>query len=391
MCSTRPACGRSRRGRWPSSSTSTPRRSARISPTSASSASAASATTSRSCGATCAQILGVDEAVRGGDHGGRQPGARAGRLSRLPRRRVRDRRDVRHDPRQDRACARAAACRSTTSASFAPSSAGERITIAVIAVPARPRRRSSIPWSRAGIKAVLNFSPGGLQVPPEVKLKSMDLTVSLESLSFFLAQGEDSDMSARRLVARRSATGAVADGRRVRQSGDRARSRGARPRSRCRARALRLIRSGANKKGDPLQTARLAGIMAAKRTADLIPLCHPLQLSLRRRHAHAGPRRVRDREPRPHDGSHRRRDGGADGGGGGGADDLRHGQGGGQGDGDRRHPADRKAWRPEPAHSRRTVKILVAIYSPFAVWNIPRRYVDRLRREFPAHTFLHAR
>jgi cyclic pyranopterin monophosphate synthase len=44
--------------------------------------------------------------------------------------------------------------------------------------------------------------------------------------------------------------------------------------------AVRLATSGANKKGDPLQTARLAGIMAAKRTADLIPLCHPLQLSL---------------------------------------------------------------------------------------------------------------
>lgn len=45
------------------------------------------------------------------------------------------------------------------------------------------------------------------------------------------------------------------------------------------AAALRLIRSGAVKKGDPLQTARLAGIMAAKQTASLIPLCHPLQLT----------------------------------------------------------------------------------------------------------------
>ena len=43
--------------------------------------------------------------------------------------------------------------------------------------------------------------------------------------------------------------------------------------------ALRLIRTGRVKKGDPLQTARLAGIMAAKRTADVIPLCHPLPLS----------------------------------------------------------------------------------------------------------------
>jgi cyclic pyranopterin monophosphate synthase len=35
-----------------------------------------------------------------------------------------------------------------------------------------------------------------------------------------------------------------------------------------------------NPKGDPLEVARIAGIMAAKRTADLIPMCHPLPLSL---------------------------------------------------------------------------------------------------------------
>jgi len=43
--------------------------------------------------------------------------------------------------------------------------------------------------------------------------------------------------------------------------------------------AIRAIRDKAVKKGDPLQTARLAGIMAAKRTADLIPLCHPLAVT----------------------------------------------------------------------------------------------------------------
>ena len=43
----------------------------------------------------------------------------------------------------------------------------------------------------AGVKAILNFSPGALKVPPGVKLKSVDLTVSLESLSFYLAQGTD--------------------------------------------------------------------------------------------------------------------------------------------------------------------------------------------------------
>ncbi len=42
---------------------------------------------------------------------------------------------------------------------------------------------------------------------------------------------------------------------------------------------LRMILDGAAKKGDVFGVARLAGIMAAKRTADLIPLCHPLPLS----------------------------------------------------------------------------------------------------------------
>jgi cyclic pyranopterin phosphate synthase len=45
------------------------------------------------------------------------------------------------------------------------------------------------------------------------------------------------------------------------------------------AEALRQIRRGAVRKGDPLQAARLAGIMAAKQTPSLIPLCHPLPLS----------------------------------------------------------------------------------------------------------------
>jgi len=53
----------------------------------------------------------------------------------------------------------------------------------------------------------------------------------------------------------------------------------ARGRIRIGAEALDAIRSGRVAKGDPLQAARLAGIMAAKRTSDLIPLCHPLPLS----------------------------------------------------------------------------------------------------------------
>ena len=53
----------------------------------------------------------------------------------------------------------------------------------------------------------------------------------------------------------------------------------ARGRIRMSAAALRQVRAGTLKKGDPLQTARLAGIMAAKQTASLIPLCHPVPLS----------------------------------------------------------------------------------------------------------------
>src|SRR5690348_10622351 len=66
------------------------------------------------------------------------------------------------------------------------------IRIAVIAVPAASAQQVLNLVVAAGIKGVLNFSPGALQVPDDVKLKSVDLTVSLESLSFFLAQGESS-------------------------------------------------------------------------------------------------------------------------------------------------------------------------------------------------------
>ena len=45
------------------------------------------------------------------------------------------------------------------------------------------------------------------------------------------------------------------------------------------AEALAMIRRGGVSKGDPLQAARLAGIMAAKQTPALIPLCHPLPLT----------------------------------------------------------------------------------------------------------------
>ena len=74
-----------------------------------------------------------------------------------------------------------------------------------------------------------------------------------------------------------------------------------------------MIRAGTTAKGDVLGVARLAGIMAAKRTADLIPLCHPLPIaSVRGRAARDGRRRRDDRghgrNHRPHWGGN----GGAD-------------------------------------------------------------------------------
>ena len=45
------------------------------------------------------------------------------------------------------------------------------------------------------------------------------------------------------------------------------------------AETVAALRAGRTPKGDPLEAARIAGIMAAKRTAELIPLCHPLPLT----------------------------------------------------------------------------------------------------------------
>ncbi len=66
----------------------------------------------------------------------------------------------------------------------------ENVGIAVIAVPAAGAQSAVNIVVAAGVKAILNFSPGAFKVPRGVKLKNMDLTVSLEGLSFFLVQGE---------------------------------------------------------------------------------------------------------------------------------------------------------------------------------------------------------
>lgn len=69
----------------------------------------------------------------------------------------------------------------------------DNIDIVVLAVPASAAQEVTNLAVAAGIRAILNFSPGTLKVPPGVKLKNVDLTVSLESLSFFLARGESGD------------------------------------------------------------------------------------------------------------------------------------------------------------------------------------------------------
>jgi redox-sensing transcriptional repressor len=64
------------------------------------------------------------------------------------------------------------------------------IDIAVVAVPAESAQGVVDTAVQAGVRAILNFSPGTLKVPASVKLKNVDLTVSLESLSFFLARAD---------------------------------------------------------------------------------------------------------------------------------------------------------------------------------------------------------
>jgi redox-sensing transcriptional repressor len=66
----------------------------------------------------------------------------------------------------------------------------EHVGIAVIAVPEAGAQAAVSIAAAAGVRAILNFSPGAIKVPRGVKLKNMDLTVSLEGLSFFLVQGE---------------------------------------------------------------------------------------------------------------------------------------------------------------------------------------------------------
>jgi redox-sensing transcriptional repressor len=71
---------------------------------------------------------------------------------------------------------------------FAEIAKRENIDVAVIAVPAESAQTVYDEVATAGVKAVLNFAPIPLQPRTDVKLKTVDLTISLEGLSYYLAQ-----------------------------------------------------------------------------------------------------------------------------------------------------------------------------------------------------------
>jgi redox-sensing transcriptional repressor len=63
------------------------------------------------------------------------------------------------------------------------------IQIAIVAVPTESAQTVTDQLVAAGIKAVLNFAPARLKAPDDVRLKNVDLSIELETLSFYLAQG----------------------------------------------------------------------------------------------------------------------------------------------------------------------------------------------------------
>ena len=137
------------------------------------------------------EILGFAPAAARDHHGRRQPRARARRLSRLQSRRLRHRRALRYGAREDGAvlARRRADSQRPRDRSAGRARAGRHCRAR--GAGGSRRRRLPTPWSSSGIKAILNFSPGTVRVPKGVKLKNVDLTVTLESLSFFLARGVD--------------------------------------------------------------------------------------------------------------------------------------------------------------------------------------------------------
>ena len=63
------------------------------------------------------------------------------------------------------------------------------VQIAIVAVPAESAQTVADQLVAAGIKAILNFAPARIKVPRDVRLKNVDLSIELETLSFYLAKG----------------------------------------------------------------------------------------------------------------------------------------------------------------------------------------------------------
>ena len=63
------------------------------------------------------------------------------------------------------------------------------LRLAILAVPAEVAQAAADQVVAAGIKAVLNFAPARIRVPRDVRLKHVDLSIELETLSFYLARG----------------------------------------------------------------------------------------------------------------------------------------------------------------------------------------------------------
>jgi redox-sensing transcriptional repressor len=69
---------------------------------------------------------------------------------------------------------------------------GRNLQIAIVAVPAESAQPVTEKLVAAGIKAILNFAPGRIRAPKDVRFKSVDLSIELETLSFYLSQGPKS-------------------------------------------------------------------------------------------------------------------------------------------------------------------------------------------------------
>lgn len=80
----------------------------------------------------------------------------------------------------------------------------ERIDVAVIAVPARAAQGVLNQLMSAGVKAILNFAPARLRPRPGVKVKNVDLTISLETLSYHLARPRNPNVTNARDVLTRA-------------------------------------------------------------------------------------------------------------------------------------------------------------------------------------------